>query len=97
MKMLAVNLKILCFGIVMMGAGFTIISYLAYVVPPDPPTVTEQEIAELMLDEQQNSHAMVLSSILVGLGFLFVLVSFGTAKGEGRTQTRKNTPAKPPN
>lgn len=94
--MLRVNPKILSAGIGLLITGFVVVAYLSQTLPTGNSAMTEQEIAELLLDQQQNGDYVTLASILVGLGFLFILISFGTARGEGGVKPRKAKYMPPP-
>lgn len=96
LEMLRVNPKILALGAGLLVAGFVLVVYLAQIMPAGQTGMTEQEIAEFLLDEQQNTDFVTLASILVGLGFLLILISFGTARGEGGAKPRRKTKYAPP-
>lgn len=95
--MIRVNTKILTVGIAMLVIGFLFVGYLSGVSPAGQAGMSEEEILELLQNEQQNADFVMLASIIIGVGFLFVLISFGTARGEGLSKTRKIKPAEPPN
>ncbi len=42
--------------------------------------MTEEEIIDLMVSEDQNRAYQMLTGILIGIGFLLVLISFGARK-----------------
>ncbi len=86
---LRVNPKILALGAGLLVGGFVFLGYLNQTLPTSSSAMTDDEIAELLIGEQEHSDYVTLASILIGLGFLFILISFGTARGEGGVKTRK--------
>ena len=64
-------------GIVMIIAGIVILSYLTEVTPIGKTGMTDDEKINLLLAERENSDYRTLSGILIGIGFLLVLISFG--------------------
>lgn len=79
--------KILAGGIAMIIAGiiFTIISAEQ---PIGQSGMSEEEVIDLLVSEDQNQAYQMLSGILIGVGFLLVLISFG-ARRKKDTATRK--------
>ena len=67
-------------GIVMIIAGIVILSYLTEVTPIGKTGMTEDEKLNLLLAERENSDYRTLSGILIGFGFLLILISFGARK-----------------
>ena len=45
--------------------------------------MTEEEVIDLMIAEQENADYNTLAGILFGLGFLLVLISFGARRKKG--------------
>jgi len=85
--MILVDKKILSGGLVMIIVGIIII--LAFSDQPiGQPGMTEEEIIDLMISEDQNQAYQMLSGILIGVGFLLVLISFG-ARRKKDSATRK--------
>ena len=82
--------KILAGGIVMIIAGI-----IVTIVSADQPTgqagMSEEEIIDLMIAEDQNQAYQMLSGILIGIGFLLVLISFGARrkKDSAKRQEKK--------
>jgi len=67
-------------GIVMIIAGIAILLYLTEVMPIGQAGMTDDEKINLLLAEQENSDYRTLSGILNGIGFFFVLISFGARR-----------------
>jgi len=58
--------------------------------------MTEEEKYEFMVSERENEDFKTLSGILVGIGFLLVLISFGARRKRkgGAKKTEKKPAAK---
>lgn len=67
------------------GIIFTIISAEQ---PIGQSGMSEEEVIDLLVSEDQNQAYQMLSGILIGVGFLLVLISFG-ARRKKDTATRK--------
>lgn len=53
-------------------------------VPVGQAGMTEEEVIDLLIAEQENEDYNTLAGILFGLGFLLVLISFGARKKKGK-------------
>ena len=78
--MLLIDKRMIVVGIVMIIAGIVILSYLTEVTPIGKTGMTEDEKLNLLLAERENSDYRTLSGILIGIGFLLVLISFGARR-----------------
>ena len=67
-------------GIVMIVAGIAILLYLTEITPVGKAGMTDDEKINLLLAERENSDYRTLSGILIGIGFLLVLISFGARR-----------------
>ena len=67
-------------GLVMIIAGVVILLYLTEVTPIGKAGMTDNEKINLLLAEQENYDYRTLSGILIGFGFLLVLISFGARR-----------------
>jgi len=67
-------------GIIMIIAGTVILLYLTEITPIGKTGMTEDEKINLLLAERENSDYRTLSGILIGIGFLLVLISFGARR-----------------
>ena len=67
-------------GIVMIIVGVIILSYLTEVTPIGKAGMTDDEKINLLLAERENSDYRTLSGILIWIGFLLVLISFGARR-----------------
>ena len=75
-----IDKKILSGGIVLLIVGFTLTSVFNETTPIGRGGMTDDEIAKFLLDERQNKDYTTLSTILIGLGFLLILISFGARR-----------------
>lgn len=84
--------KILAAGIAMIVAGI-----IVTIVSADQPTgqagMSEEEIIDLMIAEDQNQAYQMLSGILIGIGFLLVLISFGARRKKDSVKRKEKKPA----
>ncbi|MFB5597513.1 MAG: hypothetical protein ACE5RJ_00630 [Nitrosopumilaceae archaeon] len=78
--MVLIDKKILFGGIAMLTVGIGIYSYLDSITPAGRADMTEEEVFDLMVAEQQNQDYKSLAGILIGVGFLLVLISFGARR-----------------
>ena len=91
--MFLIDKKILSGGIAMLVVGGIILLYLNSVVPAGQAGMTEDEILELMIKEQENQDMNTLAGILFGVGFLLVLISFGARRRKGSAKKEEKKPA----
>ncbi|MGY5144001.1 MAG: hypothetical protein ACW9XH_05920 [Candidatus Nitrosopumilus sp. bin_32a] len=89
--MVLVDKKILSGGIMMISLGI-ILTIIFAEQPLGQSGMTEEEIIDLMISEDQNQAYQLLSGILIGIGFLLVLVSFGARR---KKDSVKRTEKKP--
>ena len=83
-------------GIIMIVVGIVILSYLTETTPIGKTGMTEDEKIDLLLAEQENSDYRTLSGILIGFGFLLVLISFGARqKRKGGAKKIEKKPLEP--
>jgi len=75
-----IDKRMLIGGAIMIIVGFTISWYLAESVPIGKANMTDDEKLDLILAERENSDFSLLSGILIGFGFLLILISFGARK-----------------
>ena len=90
--MILVDKKILSGGLVMIIIGI-IITGVYSDQPLGQPGMTEEEIIDLMISEDQNQAYQMLSGILIGVGFLLVLISFGARRKKDSATRKEKKPA----
>ncbi len=86
-----IDKKIMASGILMIGVGIIITSYLNLTTPMGEAGMTEDEVLNFLMAERENADYKTLSGILIGIGFLLLLISFGARRkrGTGAKKTEK--------
>ena len=82
--MVLVNKKMLTGGMLMIIVGLVLTISINDAVPVGQAGMTEEEVIDLLIAEQENEDYNTLAGILFGLGFLLVLISFGARKKKGK-------------
>ena len=90
--MVLVDKKILAGGLVMIIVGVILVLINAE-MPAGQSGMTEEEIIDLMVAEDQNQAYNLLSGILIGIGFLLVLISFGARRKKDSAKKQEKKPA----
>ena len=67
-------------GVIMVIVGIAISWYLTESAPIGKADMSDDEKLNLILAERENSDYRLLSGILVGFGFLLILISFGARR-----------------
>ena len=67
-------------GVMMIVVSIIISWYLTETTPIGKAGMTEEEKINLLLAERENSDYRILSGILIGFGFLLVIISFGARR-----------------
>jgi len=75
-----IDKRMLIGGTIMIIAGFTISLYLTESAPVGKANMTDDEKLNLILAERENSDFRLLSGLLIGFGFLLILISFGARR-----------------
>ena len=75
-----VDKKILISGIAMVAVGISFSVYLNSITPVGSTGMTEDETLELLIKQQENQDYNTLAGILIGVGFMLVLISFGARR-----------------
>jgi hypothetical protein len=78
-------------GILMIAVGIAITSYLEEITPVGEAGMTVDEKLDFLIAERENADYKTLSGILIGVGFLLLLISFGARRkrGTGAKKTEK--------
>ena len=80
-------------GVMMIVVSIIISWYLTETTPIGKAGMTEEEKINLLLAERENSDYRTLSGILIGIGFLLILISFGARrKRKGGTKKIEKKP-----
>ena len=72
----------------MLIVGTIIMINLNAAMPVGQSGMTEEEILDLMTKQQENQDMTTFAGILIGIGFMLILVSFGARR------KRKDSPEK---
>ena len=83
-----VDKKIFVSGIAMLVVGIIIVININATMPVGQSGMTEEEVIDLMTKQQENKDMNNLAGILIGIGFLLILISFGAKR------RRKDSPKK---
>lgn len=92
--MVLVDKKILFGGIAMLVVGFGISVYLNSSMPFGTSGMTDDEKLALTIAQQENQDMTTLAGILIGVGFMLILISFGARrKRKGGTKKVEKKPS----
>ncbi|MCE9653266.1 MAG: hypothetical protein K8Q89_09495 [Nitrosarchaeum sp.] len=83
-----IDKKIFAGGLIMLVIGIIIIININATIPMGQSGMTEEEIIDLMTKQQENKDMNTLAGILIGVGFMLILISFGAKR------KRKDSPEK---
>ena len=90
-----VDKKILGGGIALLIIGFSLTAAFTSTSPIGRGGMTDDEIAAFLIEEQENQDYTTLAGIMIGIGFLLVLISFGARRkkkgGAKRTEKKPET------
>lgn len=75
-----VDKKILVSGIAMVAVGIFFSLYLNAISPVGTTGMTEEETLDLLVKQQENQDFNTLAGILIGVGFMLILISFGARR-----------------
>jgi len=64
----------------MVAVGISISLYLNSITPVGTTGMTDDETLELLIKQQENQDSNTLVGILIGIGFMLVLISFGARR-----------------
>ena len=90
--MVLVDKKILGGGLAMIIVGIILTASVSSNMPAGQAGMTEEEIIDLMVAQQETQDYNTLSGILIGVGFLLVLISFGTRRRKGTAKKEEKKP-----
>lgn len=91
--MVLVNKKILAGGLAMLIVGIALSVNISATMPAGQAGMTEEEIIDLMIAQQETQDYNTLSGILMGIGFLLVLISFGARRKKDSAKKVEKKPA----
>ena len=87
-----VDKKILVGGIAMLVVGIIIMINLNAAMPVGQSGMTEEEVIDLMTKQQENQDMTTLAGILIGIGFMLILISFGARRRKGSPKKEEKKP-----
>ena len=91
--MVLVDKRLFAGGAAMIAVGIMLVINTSEAMPAGQSGMTEEEIVELMIAQQENQDLNTLSGILIGIGFLLVLVSFGAKRKKDSARREEKKPA----
>jgi uncharacterized membrane protein YciS (DUF1049 family) len=78
-----VDKKMLIGGLAMVIVGIILTASISASMPAGQVGMSEEEVFDLMVAQQEIQDYNTLSGILIGIGFLLVLISFGARRRKG--------------
>ncbi|MDH5568846.1 MAG: hypothetical protein OEX98_03520 [Nitrosopumilus sp.] len=91
--MVLVDKKILAGGLAMIIVGTILVLNLSATMPAGQTGMTEEEIVDLLVAQQENQDYNTLAGMLIGIGFLLVLISFGARRKRDSAKRKEKKPA----
>ncbi len=92
-ELVLVDKKMLIGGLAMVIVGITLTVTINASMPAGQPGMTEEEVIDLLTAQQETQDFNTLSGILIGIGFLLVLISFGARRRKGSVKKEEKKPA----
>ena len=93
LSMVLVDKKILAGGLAMIIVGTILIGNLSAMMPAGQDGMTEEETVDLLIAQQENQDYNTLAGMLIGIGFLLVLISFGARRKKDSAKRKEKKPA----
>ncbi len=90
--MVLVDKKMLVGGIVLLSIGILISINVNSSVPVGHSGMSEEETIDLMVAQQENQDYNTLSGIMMGIGFLLFLISFGARRKKNSAKKQEKKP-----
>ena len=90
--MVLVDKKMLVGGIVLLSIGTIISINVNSSVPVGHSGMSEEETIDLMVAQQENQDYNTLSGIMMGIGFLLILISFGARRKKNSAKKQEKKP-----
>jgi hypothetical protein len=87
-----IDKKIFGCGICLLILGSIILIFLNSTMPVGHKEMTEEEVLDLTLKQQENQDFKTIAGILVGVGFMLILISFGARRGKGTPKKNLEKP-----
>ena len=93
LSMVLVDKKILAGGLAMIIVGTVLVVNLSATMPAGQTGMTEEETVDLLIVQQENQDYNTLAGMLIGIGFLLVLISFGARRKKDSAKRKEKKPA----
>lgn len=93
LSMVLVDKKMLAGGLAMIIVGFILVVNISASMPAGQAGMTEEEAVDLLIAQQENEDYTTLAGILIGVGFLLVLISFGARRKKDSAKRKEKKPA----
>ena len=90
--MVFVDKKMLIGGLVMVIVGIILTVSINASMPTGQTGMTEEEVIDLLIAQQETQDYNTLSGILIGIGFLLALISFGARRKKGSAKKQEKKP-----
>ena len=91
--MVLVDKRILAGGLALLVVGIALTVSISSNMPAGQSGMTEEEVVELLIAQQEIQDYSTLSGILIAVGFLLVLISFGARRRKGSAKKEEKKPA----
>ncbi len=92
-ELVLIERKMLLGGLAMLIVGIILTVNISVSMPAGQAGMTEEEVIDLMIAQQETQDYNTLSGILIGIGFLLVLISFGARRRKGSVKKEEKKPA----
>ena len=80
-------------GLAMLIVGIVLVTINSANMPAGQSGMTEEEVIDLLTAQQQIQDYNTLSGVLIAVGFLLVLISFGARRRKGSAKKEEKKPA----
>ena len=80
-------------GLAMLILGIILTVNISASMPIGQTGMTEEEVIDLLTAQQETQDYNTLSGILIGIGFLLILISFGTRRRKGSVKKEEKKSA----
>jgi hypothetical protein len=90
--MVLVDKKMLVGGIALLSIGILISINVNSSIPVGHSGMSEEETIDLMIAQQENQDYNTLSGIMMGIGFLLILISFGARRKKNSAKKQEKKP-----
>jgi len=91
--LILVDKKIFAGGLIMIIVGIIFTVSINATIPIGQTGMTDEEVIDLLIAQQEIQDFNTLSGILIGIGFLLVLISFGARRKKGSVKKEEKKPA----